>query len=818
MVIFIISLIFILYFLLLHGIRIESLKLPYADIKKLYIKLDKKLIVKADYLKIKKSYKKTDTKSQLLSIKNYLKYFHQFFQDLDIRKVEYQNQTIRLKYIYNRFFFDTDKLYFFASISMSNKSSIEADIKNLYLKNFYTYFKGKLNINLTQNIINFDGSFKTHGLKGFAKLTLHNNILNYYIYNTSAKSIAPFMDYLNSKIQINKEISNWIYKYIIAKKYKLHYIYGKINIKTKEFFPKLIRAEATANSVKIKFHKKLKSAFVKKVDVILKNDTLFFKLYKPSYEDIDLNGSKVTITHLLTKGAAIEVILKANHPLDKKVKDILKAYKVNIPLYQKSSTTQSLVRLYMPFVPFSFHIKGYFYTTNSDIYFKGIKFHTKKAKVLIDDNIVKFDNCNISYKKIFDINSSGIFDTHKNIYKGGININKLYLKYKNEVILNANQIISSTIVNFSKSTIYLPKLNITLAFGKINKFIFNNIKKLYDVSPLLKKYKINNAKALLSTNDFNTFYLKGRIKYNNNIILYNNKPLNTFDINASIDSNNILLNINRGIILADICDEVEVNTSNISYNLTNVLENKKTKQKYSKKPITINAKNATLYINKDLSLLTTSFTLFINDDKKIFSSVYGKNHIFYSKTSKLVTIDTNFLSGDYINSIIHHKLFKNGFFKLSIKESNDNFFGNCQIINSKIKSPKKGGSDFKIDTGEFKFYLNNKILTLKDIILKNRFSTLKGGGYIDLKNKKLYLVFKVNVLKNLSKTIKSIPLIGYILLGKDGKFSSKVTITGDFDNPQIQTEFSKDVIKSPLNILFRVIKLPFKLFLPESKE
>ena len=805
-----------MYFLLLHGIKIDHLVLPYADIKKLYIKLDKKLIVKADYLKIKKSYKKTDTKSQLLSIKNYLKYFHQFFKELDIRQLKYKNQTLRLKYIYNKFFLDTDELYFLASISMSNRSNIKMDIKNLYLKHFYTYFQGKLNINLTTNSMDFDGSFTTHSLKGFAKLTLDNNMLNYYIYNTSAKNIAPFMDYLNSKIKINKEISNWIYRYIIAKKYKLHYIYGKINIKTKEFYPNLIRAEATANSVKIKFHKKLKSAFAKKVDVILKNDTLFFKLFKPTYEGIDLNGSKVTITHLVGKGAAIEVILKATHPLDKKIKQILEAYSVDIPLYQKSSVTQSLLRLYIPFKPYSFHIKGYFYTTNSDIYFKGVKFHTKKAKILLDDNIVKLDNSNISYKKLFDINSSGVFDTHKNIYIGNINVNKLYLKYKNEVILDTNQTKSSTVINFSKNTVYLPDVNTTLTFGKKNRFVFNSIKKIYNISPLLKKYHINNAKAILSTNDFDTYRLKGKVLYKNNILLYDNKPLNLFDINTSIDSNNILININNGIILANISNIIEINTSNISYNLINILDHKKSKQHYDKRPITINADNATIYINKDLSLPTTSFTLFINDDKKIFSSVYGKNHIFYSKTPKLVTIDTNFLSANYIDSIIHHKLFKNGFFKLSIKESNDNFFGNCHIINSEIKSPKKGGSNFKIDTGEFKFDLKDKILTLKDIVLKNNFSTLKGSGYIDLKNKNLHLNFKVDILKDLGKTIKSIPLIGYILLGKDGKFSSKVTISGDFNNPQIQTEFSKDVIKSPLNIIFRVIKLPFRLFIPED--
>jgi hypothetical protein len=803
----------------LHGIRINSLILPYADIKKLYIKLDKKLIVKADYLKIKKSYKKTDTKSQLLSIKDYLKYFHQFFKELDIKKLEYNNQNIRLKYIYNKFFLDTNELYFLASISISNKSSVHANIQNLYLKNYFTYLKGRLNINLNENKIDFDGSFKTHKIKGFAKLTLKDDILDYYIYDATANEITTFMDYLNSKITINKEISNWIYRYITAKMYNLHYITGKLDIRTGDFFPKLMRASATAKNVNIKFHKNLKSAETKKIDITLKNDTLRFKLFKPSYQGIDLNGSKVTITHLLSKGAAIEVILKAKYPLDKKVKEILQAYGVDIPLSQKNSFTNSLIRIYIPFVPYSFHIKGYFYTKNSDIYFKNIKFHTKQAEIYLKDNIVKLNNTFISYKKLFDINTTGVFHTDKNLYTGDIKINRLFLKYKDEVLLDTDNTKSRIRIDFSKSNILLKDLNTSLLFDKSKEFTFHNLGRIYKISPFLQKYDIKHGKADLYTNNFKLFQLKSDLYYDNNkILLYNDKLLKNFNLNGSIDTKNIKLNINNNMISADISDKVTINTNNISYDFRNSLSENKSKKSYFKKPITLNAMDATIYINKELTLPTTTFTLFLNKDKKIFSSVYGKNHIFYSKDSKIVDIHTNFLSAEYINTIIHHDLFKNGSFMLSIKEANDLFWGNCKISDSMIKSPKKGGSDFKIDTGEFNFYLKNSILTLKDIVLRNNFSTLKGDGYVDLKNKKLNLVFKVDILKDLGKTIKAIPLIGYILLGKDGKFSSKVTVTGNFDNPQVQTDFSKDVIKSPLNIIFRVIKLPFKLLLPKRDE
>ncbi len=816
LVIFIISLILLVYFLLLNGIKIDNLILPYANIKKLYIKLDKKLIVKADYLKIKKNYKKSDTKSQLLSIKNYLKYFYHFFKELDIKKIEYKDQIVRLRYIYNRFFLDTNELYFLASISLSNKADIKMDIKNLYLKRFYTYFKGKLDINLIKNLINFDGSFSMHGLKGFAKLTLDKDILYYYIYNTTAKSIAPLMNYLKTEIKIDKEISNWIYRYIIAKQYRLHYMYGKIDIKTKNFYPKLIKAEGSMSDVDIRFHKKLKTIYAKKVQIALKNGTLFFKLLEPTFEDIKLNGSKVSITNLFSKSRAIDIVLKILHPLDSNIKNILKTYKINTPFYQKNSNTDSLVQLHISLVPYSLHIKGNFYTTNSDIYFKDIKFHTKKAKISLDNNIIIIDNTNISYKKLFDINTSGIFDINKSIYKGSLDINRAILRYKDELIFDANQTKSSIVIDFKENRIDLNDLNATLFFGKRDRFIFNSLKKIYNTSPLLKKYGIKDKKAILTTQDFKSYFIRANIFYDNKVLLYHNKPLKRFDANITIDSNSTKIEVDRGIISANISNDIKIDTNSISYDLRNRLNNQKAKDIHLKKPITLNAINATIYLTKELIIPTDRFTLFINHDKRIFSSTYGKNHIFYSKDKKIVDIHTNYLSADYINTIIHHKLFKKGKFQLFIKESNGSFWGNCKILNSEIKSPKKGGDNFKIDTGEFNFRLKDGMLVVKDIVLKNRFSTLKGSGYIDLKNKNMHLSFKVNILKDLGKTIKAIPLIGYILLGKDGKFSSKVTISGDINDPQIETDFSKDVIKSPLNIIFRVIKLPFKLLLPKN--
>jgi len=168
LVIFIISLVLIIYFFLLQGISIKHLYLNYSS---------------------------ESTKSQLISIKNYLKYFHLIFKNIDIKKIQYENNLISLNYKNNIFFLETNQLYFLSSIILNNKSTIKIDIKKLYLKNYQASFIGMLNIDLVNNKFEYDGTFFAHDLNAKVKLTLKNNMLYYYLYDAKTNSIAPFMDY-----------------------------------------------------------------------------------------------------------------------------------------------------------------------------------------------------------------------------------------------------------------------------------------------------------------------------------------------------------------------------------------------------------------------------------------------------------------------------------------------------------------------------------------------------------------------------------------------------------------------------------------------
>jgi hypothetical protein len=72
-------------------------------------------------------------------------------------------------------------------------------------------------------------------------------------------------------------------------------------------------------------------------------------------------------------------------------------------------------------------------------------------------------------------------------------------------------------------------------------------------------------------------------------------------------------------------------------------------------------------------------------------------------------------------------------------------------------------------------------------------------------------------MKDYSNIIKHIPLVGYIILGDEKRFSYSVDITGKLKDPKVSTHIAKESFLAPFNIIKRVITLPILPF-QESKQ
>jgi len=65
------------------------------------------------------------------------------------------------------------------------------------------------------------------------------------------------------------------------------------------------------------------------------------------------------------------------------------------------------------------------------------------------------------------------------------------------------------------------------------------------------------------------------------------------------------------------------------------------------------------------------------------------------------------------------------------------------------------------------------------------------------------------------KLIKDIPIVNYIILGKDGGITLKLKVSGKLKNPKVEKNLAKGIIKAPFGIIKRTLITPFRLFMKE---
>jgi hypothetical protein len=111
----------------------------------------------------------------------------------------------------------------------------------------------------------------------------------------------------------------------------------------------------------------------------------------------------------------------------------------------------------------------------------------------------------------------------------------------------------------------------------------------------------------------------------------------------------------------------------------------------------------------------------------------------------------------------------------------------------------------------FKYNKDTKLLQLEDIYTKSKMIDFKGNGNINLKTKQIGINMDVVFMKDHSKFLNHIPVVGYIVTGDDGNFITQVDINGTIDEPNFETHTIENASTGAVNMIKRTIGLPFKI-------
>jgi len=260
--------------------------------------------------------------------------------------------------------------------------------------------------------------------------------------------------------------------------------------------------------------------------------------------------------------------------------------------------------------------------------------------------------------------------------------------------------------------------------------------------------------------------------------------------------------------------------------------------------LNIEGKNSNIIINDKFKFLADTFSLRLRDHNKYFHLNHKKTDLTFKESKdKKVDIFANDISDTFINTIFNKKILKgnNILFlangtrpslkgKMILKDvkiedlailNNLLLFINTSpaLINPFLAIPSVVGlattggfnlTGYKIIDGILNFDYNEdkKHLDIKKLVTIGNGIDFDGYGKVDINTGTIKSKVKLIFFKDYSKLVGAIPIVNYVLLGKNKRIETKVNIFGPLENPKISTNLTKDAFSVPLNIAKRVLTSP----------
>ena len=839
--------------LLKYGIKINDFEFYGVKLEQLYIKLDKKIIVRAKQIKLpsfKKDVTQKSSDERLLNLSQGVDYLETFFQEISLESVQI-GDDFKIKILFLDDIFFVDSPYLNIDIKFQNKQKDGIDrfiVKNLSLKDFNVSISGEGSANFDKDDYKFDGNFTSHELNGKLSFALKDTLLTYKAYDVNAGSIKDFIAELDSRIHLNSEVKNWIYGYIVADDYHLNEINGKADLKENDLFLNELNATANAKNLLVKFDKGLPAVNVAEANITLNNSKLKFDLTAPVYKGKKLDGSNVAINNIFDeKSANLELFIKTNSIYDEAINEILRAYKINVPVRQLSGKMDASLKILIKldekslenFDEKSVIANGDFKISDAVLDIAGSKFNAKSALVkLVNTSALNIDASGFGLD-FFRANAKADINLQKSTGEIKGVIESFDLKEKNDEILAFKNEPFTALLDFSKpseTTLSIEPFGINLSFGDESLITTKNSNFIMQNSPVLKQNGVLGFEDVsIKSKDFvNLEILAKGLKFDLPFLDKNGSKYESDDVNILVQNGVVKVNSASKKLALEIKEKgVGVNTQDL--NLVILDDNESSNQTQST-PIELSAKNGDIIL-QDLNK-TLPFTSFSAEKKGKSTSLNGlakQGRVGYFSDEKSINLDATDISGEFINGLLGTKSFEGGKFRLkmlgeSTKEfkAEVRFFGTylkdyifyqrlLSFLNSvpsllSFKTPDFNDKGFTVKNGKILLTRKGDVIEFLAIEMIGTSADIGGRGTIDLKSKKINIDLELKILKDASGIIDKIPLINQIILGKDRSLSTVIAIRGTTEKPEYSTQILQDALLSPLKIIRNVLQAPFLIF------
>ena len=824
---------------LYYGIHADKLTLGQYEVDGLYIKLDKKLTLRADKIVIPKS-KEKPSFDRIDETFDRIKHLFTYFDYIDLQEVDFKNNELKFLFADNVLYVTTDDYEIAGNIERKGNKLI-ADVSLLYIKKQKVNIVGKLKYFLNKDRLETEGAFEGFNIAGNFAAMKDDDKVSFALKSNEFSDLKT----ITAQFPLKKIVKSWIADKIVAKTYKLDSFVGKADIVDNALKLDIssLRGEATLKDIKVDFKEGLDQVLAKEIKLSYKNRALYFNLKNPTYKDRDLNGSKVAISNI-KKGhiALLHLDLHVKSEVDTLVHTILKAYKLKIPVTQKGKKIIADINLTIP-------LKKKFKSPEekakhkvkavvdlqlfkSDVIINGIKLPVRKGSVHYEKGMVTLKNIDVKEKWYAGKVNGKIHLKNK---KADLRLNMAYLNLGSEkekffTLKNKKNVVLK--VDYAAHTVEIPLLNAKLL--KENKKFTIKLRDLKKVKPYLKKLdiQVDGGHLDITTKDFSNYSYAGVIK-RNACFFYDKKNVCHTQVpcKGEVSKNKFLFIAFNDRLKIDM-SKSKINVNNLNIDLKAFFDTRMKNQTGQKrKSLNIYGKKSKIRYG-NYTLVTDNYKINVTPKGNIMAfGNLGKDKVTFRKKGKNITIEALRISDRLLHPLINFKGLHRG--QYTFKTHGDlqklmhgeiiieggvmrdfkAYNNTLALINTlpalaTLHNPGYSSNGFHIKKGVAKYRKIGDKIIFDMIHIEGDSASIVGKGVIDLKKNTINMNMAIQTAREFGKVIGSLPIVGYILMGKDKSMTVGLTISGSLSQPKVKTSATKEILKLPLDLIRRTLESP----------
>ncbi len=392
--------------------------------------------------------------------------------------------------------------------------------------------------------------------------------------------------------------------------------------------------------------------------------------------------------------------------------------------------------------------------------------------------------------------------------------------------------------------LYIPELDMEVIADDRKSWwvLFRDLGTVYEHSPLLQRFLVNKGSLSIESHGDGGYRFSGDIAYDYALLEKDGVPINRYRVDGEIAADGVL----RASFDSDMellyDGELAISSRDLSFNIPEINRFVKDFTKAAggeaagnnELRVKFRANRTSFIFSPKRQVLADSVSLTYGDGRTRVSLKYNQGTLNMDLQGMDFALAGEGFNDVFMDSLFPGANFEKGRLSLAAKGSFDRFTALVKVEDTILKNfkalnnvlalvntipalvtfslPSYSSKGLPVDSIVAGFTVKDGVANFNSLDLESPEISIKGTGWIN--SSKETIEMDLNLITQAKKNVNKIPLVGFVLVGKEKRPSITVKISGNLFDPKVEHSTFQEVAATPFYMLYRTLALPLHLVAP----